>query len=366
MSRKLANWTVTLTGAEHWTNGMKQAFQTLIGSHTADYAGVAFDKLEPRFRQMLQRHGIEAKDWDIIRLSEAVDLAGVKVVSPYLVKKVIHPEASFETGKAAAEKDLAMRAAVQDAATKYGAMLAEEADTAMLSPDVRTHAIINQSTRPGTLWGEFARSVMLFKTFSIAMLTRALPRIFDMGAGRNQAGIAAQWALGMIIGGAISIQLKEIAKGRNPRDMADAGFWGASAAQSGGFGIFGDFFFADVNRFGGGAINTMLGPVAGFASDLEKLTKGNIEQAAEGKRTNFTAEAIQFAKNYTPLMNLWYTRLALDHLLFYHVQEAANPGYLRRMRNRVEREQNQTFWWAPEDSSPEGPPDVAEMFKVGE
>lgn len=366
MSRKLANWTVTLTGAEHWTNAMKQGFQTLLGSHVADYKGLSFDMLQPRFRRMMERYGIEAGDWDIIRQSEAVDLAGVQVVTPYLVKKVVLRGGGMEPGKAAAAADNAARIAVQEAATKYGAMLAEEADTAMLTPDVRTQAIIHQKTEPGTLWGEFARSVMLFKTFSIAMLTRALPRIFDMGAGRNQASIAAQWALGMVIGGAISTQLKEIVRGRNPRDMADPYFWLAAAAQSGGFGIFGDFFFADANRFGGGAMNTLLGPVAGLASDIEKLTKGNIQQAAEGKDTHFAAEAMQFAKNYAPMMNLWYTRLALDHLLFFHVQEAANPGYLRRMKQRTERDNNQTFWWAPDDNLPEGPPDVAEMFKVGE
>jgi hypothetical protein len=366
MSRKLANWTVTMTGAEHWTNAMKQGFQTLLGSHVADYQGLAFDKLQPRFRKTLERYGIEAQDWDIIRQAKTVDLAGVKVVTPYLVKKVILEGGGMDTGVKAAEADQAARLAVQEAATKFGAMMAEETDTAMLTPDVHTHAIIHQSTKPGTLWGEFARSVMLFKTFSIAMLTRALPRIFESGMGSSQASIAAQWAIGMVVGGAMSIQLKEIAKGRDPRDMADAGFWGAAAAQSGGFGIFGDFIFADVNRFGGGAIESMIGPVGGLIGDTERLIKGNIQQFSAGQKTNFAAEAIQFAKNYAPMMNLWYTRLALDHLLFYHVQEAANPGYLRRMRRRVERQQNQSFWWAPDDNLPEGPPDVAEMFKVGE
>jgi hypothetical protein len=244
-------------------------------------------------------------------------------------------------------------------------MLAEEADTGMLTPDVRTHAIINESTTPGTLWGEFARSMMLFKTFSIAMVTKALPRIFAEGAGHSRASVAAQWAIGMMVGGAISMQLKDFAKGRNPRDMADPGFWGAALLQSGGMGIFGDFLLQDANRFGGGLANTIAGPVAGFASDLQKLTVGNVQQAAEGTDTKFTAEAIQFAKNYAPLMNLWYTRLALDHLLFYHVQEAANPGYLRRMRQRTAREQNQSFWWAPDDNLPAGPPDLAEAFKIG-
>lgn len=362
MSRKLANWTVTLTGAEHWTNAMKQAFQTLIGSHTADYRGTLYDKLEPAFKQMLDRYDITETEWDIIRQAQHVGLAGVDVITPYAVKNVILRGGGMEAGRKAAQADLDARRAVQEAATKYGAMLAEEADTGMLTPDVHTHAWINQKTEPGTFAGEAARSFFLFKTFSIAMLTRALPRIFAEGAGTSRLAIASQWSLGMVVGGALSMQLKDIAKGRNPRDMADPAFWGAAALQSGGMGIFGDFLLQDANRFGGGIVNTFIGPVGGFATDLQKLTVGNAEQAADGKDTKFASEAIQFAKNYTPLLNLWYTRLAIDHALLFQVQEAANPGYLRRMRQRTEHENNQGFWWSPEDTLPDAPPDLKQAF----
>lgn len=362
MSRKLANWTVTLSGAEHWTNAMKMGFQTLVASHAADYRGKAYPDLDPTYRHMLQRHGIEAADWDIIRQAETVDLAGVQIISPYSVARLVTDAAAdMSGGKKNRQAQAAAQAATREAATKYGAMLAEEADTGMLTPDVRTQAIIHQSTKPGTLWGEFARSAMLFKTFSVAILTRALPRIFAEGVGYSRASVATQWALGMIVGGAISTQLKELARGRNPRDMSDWRFWAAAALQSGGLGILGDFALSDANRFGQSLATSIGGPVVGFADDLKKLTVGNIQQALAGENTHATAEAIQFGKNYAPLMNLWYTRLALDHLLFYHVQEAANPGYLRRMRRNVENKNQQTWWWAPDENAPDVP-DLAQAF----
>lgn len=365
MSRQLANWTVTLSGAEHWTNANKMAFQALIGSHVADYRRIRFTELDPDFRAMLERYDIREADWDIIRQSESVGLGGVEVVTPYLVKRIVtRGSGNMAGGKVAAAEAKAAQTAIREAATKYGALLAEEADTGMLTPDVRTHAIINQATRPGTLWGEFARSMMLFKTFSIAILTRAIPRIFTNGVSGNQAGIAAQWIIGMIIGGAVSMQLKDIAKGRNPRDMADINFWAAATLQSGGMGIFGDFLLNDVNRFGGGLASTIGGPVVGFADDLKRLTIGNLQQAAEGEETKFGAEAIQFTKNYAPMINLWYTRLILDHLLFFHIQEAVNPGYLQRMQRRVE-EQNDQTWWAPPSGSP-SIPDLTEAVRIGE
>jgi len=135
----------------------------------------------------------------------------------------------------------------------------------------------------------------------------------------------------------------------------------AAAAQSGGLGIYGDFFFADYNRFGQGFAETAGGPVAGLVGDALKLSIGNLRQAAADEKTDAGAETVKFVKNYF-VPNLWYTRAALDHLLFYQVQEAINPGYLGRMTRRVEKENNQTFWWNPEDSLPEGPPDLGKAL----
>jgi len=52
---------------------------------------------------------------------------------------------------------------------------------------------------------------------------------------------------------------------------------------------------------------------------------------------------LRFAKGNVPLGNLFYTKQAMDYLIWYQFQEALNPGYLRRMERRVERENNQKF-----------------------
>lgn len=370
ITSKLASWTVMLSGAEYWTKAMKQGYSLLIGSHVHDAAKgeiVSFEALDGRFGEMLRRYGIEAADWEIIRQAEAVELGGVKVITPATVARVFTADMAQDgNGRRAVETEKAAARLVRQAAEKYAGMLAEETDVAMLTPGVRESAIIKQGTKPGTLAGELLRSMFLFKTFSVAMLTKALPRILAAGPegggpGMSRARIATEFAIAATIAGGLSIQLKEIAKGRNPRDMSTMDFVAASLMQSGGMGIFGDYFFADANRFGGGMANTLAGPVAGFANDVQKLTVGNAMQAAEGKDPHLGAEAIQFAKNYAPVMNTWYTRLALDHLFFHHVQEAINPGFLRRMQQRVERENNQTWWWGPTQDAPEAP-DLAYAF----
>jgi len=38
---------------------------------------------------------------------------------------------------------------------------------------------------------------------------------------------------------------------------------------------------------------------------------------------------------------------ALDYLVLYNLQEMANPGYLKRVEKRIERENGQTFLFPP-------------------
>jgi len=61
------------------------------------------------------------------------------------------------------------------------------------------------------------------------------------------------------------------------------------------------------------------------------------------------AQAFRTAVNNTPYNNLFYTRMAADYLFLYEVQEALNPGYLRRMERRVEKENGQQWWLRPSE-----------------
>lgn len=355
---QLANATVKWSGAQHWTDTGKMGFQISIGQRLAEMSELPFEAVDGKLRQMMERYGITASDWELIRRSETVDLFGYQTMTPLTVAKVLHPK-WFEQKKGEA---LRYETQVKEAALKVGAMMAEEADIAILQPGAKEKAIAAGETPEGTIAGEAMRSLFFFKTFTVAMMTKALPRIIDArGPGWGKAGALTEFLLANMIAGALTIQLKEIAKGRNPRDSYEPEFWAAAFMQAGGLGIFGDLFLSNNNRFGGGLAETLAGPVVGLMGDAQRLTVGNLQQAAMGEDTKFGAEAIQFGKNYAPLMNLWYTRLALDHLLFYHAQEAANPGYLRRSRRRIERE-NQSWWWAPTDNQPDGPPDLTQMF----
>ena len=72
------------------------------------------------------------------------------------------------------------------------------------------------------------------------------------------------------------------------------------------------------------------------------------ETKTRGER--FVAQGLNVLKNNAPVLNLFYTRAAVDHFVLHRLQEAVNPGYLRRYEEKVKKENAQTFWLRPTSS----------------
>jgi hypothetical protein len=339
LSSTVANTTLRAAGMNWWSDGGQRAFQALIGFHLADIVKGGGETDAWHFNKTLERYGIYDKEMEIIKQAQPVEIMGHEMITPTSIKLLGDtPE-------------------IREVAIKVAAMMGEESRLAILSPGAHTKAILHGSSAPGTLAGELLRTGSLFKSFSVGMITQVLPRVYAAeGTSAYRAGIVAQYVLSMMVSGAVSLQLRTMARGLNPRDMSDPLFWVGAGAQSGGLGIFGDFVFADRSRMGHDLGTTLAGPVAGSLDDFLKLTLGNAFKAGQGKKTDFLAEAMQFTKNdVLPYVNLFYTRAALDHMIFFTAQEAANPGYLRRMKQGVENANNTTWYWPPQDPLPHAP-----------
>ncbi len=339
LSSNVANRTLRLAGMNWWSDGGQRAFQALIGFHLADIVKGGGETDAWHFNKTLERYGIGQKEMEIIKQAQPVEIMGHEMITPVSIKI------------------LGDTPAIRETALKVAALMGEESRIAIFQPGAHTKAIMHGSSAPGTLAGEALRTMGLFKSFSIGMMTQVLPRVMGVEGTRGyKAGIVAQYVLSMMIGGAVALQLRTMARGLNPRDMTSAEFWTASAAQAGGLGIFGDFLFADYSRMGQDIGTTLAGPVWSQVDDAFKLTLGNIHKAAQGKKTDFLANAVQMAKNDAiPYLNFFYTRAALDHLIFFTAQEAANPGYLRRMKQNVENSNNTTWYWPPNEALPSKP-----------
>lgn len=91
---------------------------------------------------------------------------------------------------------------------------------------------------------------------------------------------------------------------------------------------------------------------------LAILSLGAAHKSADGKDPHVGAGWVKFAKPHIPGANLWYAKAALDHMIFDDVQEYFSPGYLRRMKQRAQKEYDQNFWLAPGETVPDRAPNL--------
>ncbi len=351
-SGKLANATMKLTLVEQWTHALRRGFgltfsSTLNTMRQTDWAG-----LKSADQARLTESGITEKDWHIWQLAKETDYNGTKMLTKEGLRDI---DDSVLGGFGYTAKD------VNAASSKLLGYVDQEAHIAVLSPDLMTRAAITQGTQAGTVGGEITRSLMLFKSFPLAIIIKHMRRLESMPDNTSRAVYSASMMTGLMMFGALAMQLKEVVQGKDPRDITEGKFWGAAFAQGGGIGIFGDVLYTGMggNARGGQANWTGLaGPVFGTAFDLANITLGNLSEAVQGKDTKAGAEIVRFAKGNMPLVNLWYARAAIDRLFVHDLQESISPGYLSKMKSRAQSEFKQDYWWEPGEALPERAPDL--------
>ena len=330
------------TQASRWAIGME--FLTRL----ADDAAKRFGELDPLLRQGMQRYGVGPAEWDLVRQAGVITQGGVTVLSPDAIAR--QADLTTPDGRA-----------LLDAATRVLEFVQTEARFAIPEPSVAERSLVLQQLRPGTFVGELWRSALQFKSFPITIL------LMHGGRGMAQAGIKgkaaylASFGITATLMGALQMQLKEIAAGRDPRRMDDHRFWGAAFAQGGGAGVLGDFLYSAVARTDQDFwMQATGGPFGSLVSDVMKIAGLNIQALDDERRERaIGADIVRFVRNNTPGSTLWYSRLAMDRLLWDELQWYADPNAARQFRQlerRRLREYEQEFWWAPGDAAPRRAP----------
>ncbi len=394
----------------YWTDAHKSGMGKMMARDFAERSKVPFADLNPRMRRLLDSYGITETDWGVLGRVQQRMADGRSYLTPDMIRDLDDAALAPLTGERSQtiRSDIAKRRAtvekrireleserrkagsterfnrlgeeIDAERRKLQTLPAEEArrlkstreraldrlETALRTlytdrvnsgvptPGARERAIMHQGEMRGTLQGEVFRFMMQFKAFPISFVTKVINRELG-GYGLREAllqgkgdrmGIAALVASTTILGMG-AMQMKEILKGRSPRDPFGENWlstWNAAMLQGGGAGIFGDFLLGEYNRFGRTPIETLAGPTAATAADLAELF------ARMRMGDDFGGSLVRVVQSNTPFINLFYTRAALDYLVFYQLQEALNPGYLRRMERRIERENDQTFILRPSEA----------------
>lgn len=362
----LAGTFVKYSGLPWFMDNFKNAVGETLANNLAENAGKTFGRLDPHLQQMLPKYGIDRGVWDLLRnVKDFTQADGRSYMTPPDALKVSRFDAEalmrargelapdVKGDAASAEIDKFIRGLSDKLYTYYGDSMRH----AIVTPGVRQRAFLLGTSQPGTGAGEFRRFLSQFKFWPLAAMHQVVQREIYQSLSRGEAtlnlGIVAAMSA---LGGYLRIVVNDVALGRPIPDPLDfsrdkdkngeptglphgVATMLAALGQGGGFGIYGDFLFGELNRnrFGGSLASTVGGPAA---TDAEKITS-ILDNWLNGKPD--WPEAARFFVRHIPFANLVYIKGILDYALFYHLYEAASPGWWERTNRRLEREQGRTM-----------------------
>lgn len=303
----------------------------------------AWNDLDAQDRELLSNTGLDERAWQVFQLAEpVVDREGNQLMSARSIYE-IPDEKLTSFGDPKQVKD--------QVASQLQAHLLDEQGMAVIEAGLREKTLINVGAR-GTITGEIFRGIVQFKSFSAAFLMRHGSRTMAQEGFKGKAAYAIPLFVMTTLLGGLVVQLKELLNGNDPQTMWDSddpkkasSFFVRSAVQGGGLSFLGDILVAGTDTSGRDANSFVAGPLGGDFESLLSLTVGNLTQYNEGKDTNFGNEAFKFVKGKVPAQNLWYTKAAINRMVFDEMQDTIAPGYREKALRKAERQQDRERFW---------------------
>ena len=329
-----------------WSSGIRRGVGGVLSAHLGNRAGRPFKRLDTETRIGLERYDIDQGVWDTLRHG-AQKIAGDPDGRFYLTPEAVDYVDTAKIQAWASKQGLNEADARRELRLRLQAYFTDIADTAMTEPRARENALLRFGTKPGTALGTAIELMMQFKSFPTTILTRHLGPAFRGDTPVNASAAVAHIVIAGTVLGYIARQTKQIAKGMTPESLTDEEgnvrmkVLTAAMVQGGGLGIYGDFLLADYNRFGRSPLGTLLGPSVGEFEGALRIF-GALKDGDDA-----SARALRQTMGNIPFYNLFYTRTAMDYLIGFQMQEWVNPGSLRRMEKRAEKDRGQRYLLPP-------------------
>lgn len=204
-----------LNGLEALTQAQQKASFYSSMSQWARLSETPLQDLNKFARSELELYGVTPKEWDFIRSkSKRQTNYGNDILSPTTLNNLKLDDFADLAGS----KDIAVLTnARNELVSKWEGFLRKETNTATLMPDVVDSMRITRGFRPGTVVGEAWKLGMMYKSFAFGFAARVLMPTLRYGNMMTQVQyFSASAALAML-----SFTLKDLAKGRTPRDFTE-------------------------------------------------------------------------------------------------------------------------------------------------
>ena len=314
------------------------------------FAGNGFGELPQRLRDGLRGFGIDEGLWDRIRAAPLYDPESrAALLRP---QDISNPEARLA----------------------YLGMLHMQNEAMVPSSNLHVQAATAFANR-SPFGREIVKSALQFKGGFLAtlMLTQwqAMQRELTRNGTAAVGAYLASSAIFLTLGGMMTLQLKSMSAGKDPRAMdpttADGlATWGHAMMSGGALGIYGDFISSEMSSYGHGLLETLAGPsvtgAADIADGLKKAGERGYAWATGTKapRGSEEGDAVQALRNNTPLLSThWALRAAFNRIICDQLAYMADPNAHAKMREteqRIKRDTNQGQWWPPGSLTPQRMP----------
>ncbi|HGW3737681.1 TPA: hypothetical protein ACNH0K_003825 [Acinetobacter baumannii] len=303
----------------------------------------AWNDLDVQDRELLSNTGLDERAWQVFQLAEPViDRKGNQLMSARSIYE-IPDEKLTSFGNPKQVKD--------QVASQLQAHLLDEQGMAVIEAGLRERTWMTLGAK-GTVTGEIFKGLTQFKSFSASFLMRQGSRTMAQEGLKGKAAYGIPLFVTMTLLGGLVVQLRELLNGNDPQTIYDSNdpkkatsFFMRSIVAGGGLPVLGDILVAGADTSGRDANSFVAGPLGGDFESLLSLTVGNITQYNEGKDTNFGNEAFRFVKGKVPAQNLWYTKAAINRMVFDEMQDTIAPGYREKALRKAERQQDRERFW---------------------
>ncbi|HBY7915870.1 hypothetical protein [Acinetobacter baumannii] len=303
----------------------------------------AWNDLDVQDRELLSNTGLDERAWQVFQLAEpVVDRKGNQLMSARSIYE-IPDEKLTSFGDPKQVKD--------QVSSQLQAHLLDEQGMAVIEAGLRERTWMTVGAK-GTITGEVFKGLMQFKSFSASFLMRQGSRTMAQEGLKGKAAYAIPLMVSMTLLGGLVVQLREILNGNDPQTIYDSNdpkkatsFFMRSLVAGGGLPVLGDILVAGTDTSGRDANSFVSGPLGSDFTALLGLTVGNLTQYNEGKDTNFGNEAFKFVKGKIPAQNLWYTKAAINRMVFDEMQDTIAPGYREKALRKAERQQDRERFW---------------------
>lgn len=334
----LSNWMYRISGINAHTNRGRIAIASTIGRIAYESSEKEFKDLPAVMRANLGRYEISNNEWNIIRRGvDTFEHDGSNAITPDAISRLSGYKPS-----------------VLDAQQKYMNYISDMTEQSVLHSNIPTQLSlrgrVDPNSVPGLLYStamqyksillmmkdvgqRVAQSDPMGKTIALGALSDAAPR------GLSIKGMGQLMQMGLFATGLYALgdaAKRGITPGRDQADYNDPMTYLKYFTAASGFGLIGEPLIGAGEGGFEKFVKTVGGPVASRGADLFDAGK---EALTKNKRGDYNLKGAglklsKFTEDLVPFQTLPGVRMALDKLLFDHINNSIDPTYLEKQELR--------------------------------